>query len=38
MVEVLDQLTESYGPRQDILRLFLEKLEEDFLPGYEKLP
>jgi hypothetical protein len=38
MIEILDQLTESYGTRQDVLRLFLEKLEEDFLAGYEKLP
>jgi hypothetical protein len=24
MIEVLDQFTEQYGPRQGILRLFLE--------------
>jgi len=38
MIEVLDQFTEGYGPRQDILRLLFEALKEDFLSGYEKFP
>jgi len=38
MIEVLDQFTEGYGSRQEVLRLLFEDLKEDFLSGSEKLP